>query len=78
MLLRQGKRQREQMTFILLGFRDLIIVNRLNYCFNKQHDTFKTRAHVSTFSVTGPLIFLNIYKILSIAALYVLMTVLAS
>ena len=36
------------------------------------------RAYVSTCSVIGPLIFLNTYKILSNAALYALMTVLAS
>ena len=36
------------------------------------------RAYVSTFSVIGPRIFSNIYKILNIAALYALVTVLAS
>ena len=36
------------------------------------------RAYVSTFSVTGPLTFLNTYKILSIAALHALLTVSAS
>ena len=36
------------------------------------------RAYVSTFSVTGPLTFLNTYKILSIAALRALLTVSAS
>ena len=36
------------------------------------------RAYVSTFSVIGPRIFLNIYKILNIAALYALVTVSAS
>ena len=36
------------------------------------------RAYVSTFSVIGPRTFLNIYKILNIAALYALVTVSAS
>ena len=36
------------------------------------------RAYVSTFSVTGPLTFLDTYKILSIAALRALLTVSAS
>ena len=36
------------------------------------------RAYVSTFSVIGPRTFLNIYKIMNIAALYALVTVSAS
>ena len=48
---------------------------RHNLYFSIIYPSIYPRAYVSTFSVTGPLAFLNTYKILSIAALRALLTV---